>query len=244
MIAASPDQSLLAVSFGRALAQPVALYSTRDWTKLADLDDPRKAARRSNVLTFSEHGKFLAVDQARTVLIYDLASRQIVRRINSFPDGLCCVSAIAFSPDGNRIAVGFGSLASHRRLPDGSIETIPPKDLVHVFGIKDGSPVAVYPNHSIQITALHGARTAACSPSLRGYRTLHLWDPFRPGPSDLAIDLSRGPDSLVLASSPDADSWPWVASSSVEPLGARDRSTPRSSCGRSSGEVYLEAPVC
>src|SRR5262249_60444295 len=37
ILVASPDQSVLAVASGRALAQPPALYSTRDWSRLADL---------------------------------------------------------------------------------------------------------------------------------------------------------------------------------------------------------------
>jgi len=205
VVAASPDQSLLALTFGRALAQPVALYSTRDWSKLADLPDgPQNGAQRPNVLAFSNDGKFLAVGRGdRIAVIYDLGLRQVIQRIDVFPDRLGGASAIAFSPDGSMIAVGSGSLAYGYRLPSGSTETVPPHDLVRVFSTKDGSRIAVYPK------PFYPAYGVAWSPDGRflafitGYRKLHLWDPFRPDASELAIDLSAGPDSLALAFSPD-----------------------------------------
>jgi len=202
VVVASPDQSLVAVTFGRALAQPVGLYSTRDWSKLAELDNPQNAAQRPNVLAFSYDGKFLAVGRGdRIALIYDLSRRQVVQRIDAFPDRFGGASSIAFSPDGTMIAVGSGSLAYSNRLPDGSTEIVPPKDLVRVFSTKDGSRVATYPEPFYPAYGVTWSPDGRFLAFITGYRKLHLWDPS--SLRELAIDLTGGPNSLALRFSPD-----------------------------------------
>ena len=86
VLIASPEESILAVIFGRALKQPLALYSTGDWAKLADLPD----GQRPETAAFSRDGRLLAVGRlARYVLIYDVVlskscatDRRVSRRRN------------------------------------------------------------------------------------------------------------------------------------------------------------------
>jgi len=40
VLTASPDQSILAVAFGRSLPQPLVLYSTKTWMPVETLPEP------------------------------------------------------------------------------------------------------------------------------------------------------------------------------------------------------------
>lgn len=139
ILLASPDESILAVGFGHATPQPVALYSTKNWKKLPDLQDATDiGAQQPSALAFSRHGRFLAVHRADgMVVIYDLNSRKVVQTVNPIPH--IFGTSIAFSPDGTMIA--FGSTSATFTLGDG---TRPPHDPVRLFNIKDGSTVAIY----------------------------------------------------------------------------------------------------
>jgi WD40 repeat protein len=209
VMAASPDQSLLAVTFGAALAQPVALYSTRDWTKLADLPDgPANGAERPYVLAFSQDGKFLAVNKSRFVLIYDVNSRQVIEKINVLPDEFGTIGSLAFSPDNALIAVGLPSVADRRTRPDGSFEVIPPKDLVRVFSTRDGSRVATYGERFYPVYGVTWSPDGPFVAFTTQYRSLHIWNPFLPARSERRIELSSTRGSSCLAFSPDGR---WLA---------------------------------
>jgi len=205
VVAASHDQSLLALTFGRALPQPVALYSTRDWSKIADLPEgPTNAAQRPKVVAFSKDNKFLAVGRVDDMaLIYDLVNRHVIQRINVFPDRAGSGNSIAIHPEGSMIAVSSGDRAQNSKLPNGRVEIVTPRDLVRVFSIKDGSRLATYPEPS------DGACCVTWSPDGRflafitAYRLLHLWDPF--GSREVTVELSPRSSSLALAFSPDGN---------------------------------------
>jgi WD40 repeat protein len=102
---------MLAVMFGHAGRQPIGLYSTRNWTKIADI--PHSGQLEPSVdpraFSFSPDGRILAVATAQDVLIYDVSERRLTKRINTLDlrsDG-CCLSEVAFSPDASEVAVGM-----------------------------------------------------------------------------------------------------------------------------------------
>src|SRR5262249_12090062 len=136
------------------------------------------------------------------VFVYDVRSREVVRRFKSFPEGLT-IHAVAFSPDGSMIAVAAIAGLVHRHLPDGTIENVSPRNRVRVFKTQDGSQVAAYAQ------PLDSAWELAWSPDGRfiafvmGARTLHLWDPFASEQSQRTVELSRRPEADSLGFSPD-----------------------------------------
>jgi WD40 repeat protein len=200
-LVASPDESILAVTFAPAIAQPVTLYSTKSWSKIAILPDvPKNAAERPDVLAFSNDGKFLAVGRVdNVVLIYDVNSRRPVHRFEPFPD-VGGVNAIAFSPDGTNIAIGTYATNANRFLPGGGVATGPAESSVRIFRIKDGARVAAYPKPLI-IEAL-AWRPDGRSVAFIGRptpRALHLWEPFAPQLSERTIELNDGADSLAFS---------------------------------------------
>jgi len=70
-----------------------------------------------------------------------------------------------------------------------------------VFGTKDGSRVAIYPEPFYPAYGVTWSPDGRFLAFITGYRKLHLWDPF--GVRELAIDLSSEPNSLALSFSPD-----------------------------------------
>jgi WD40 repeat protein len=205
-LVASPDQSVLAATFGRALPQPVALFSAHDWTKIADLPEgPKTVPEEPEALAFSSDGKFLAVGTVNsTLLLYDLRSNRLVWRINSAPAMLGVTSAVAYSLDGRMIAIASSSLGDGpRSIPDATAEVVGHKTMVRVFNAADGSHVPV---NGGPLSPVHGLAWSADGQFLTfitDFRTLHFWDPFRPEPNDQTINLSAGPSSLCLAVAPD-----------------------------------------
>jgi WD40 repeat protein len=134
-LAASPDEAVVAVVFGFNRPQAVGLYSTRDWSKLATLEET--AAGLPRLVAFSPDGKYLAVAElvGGKVLIYDLTSRHVVQTLDPFPEpGLGVLSTMAFSPDGSLIAFGIA------REVEVAVDAP-----VRVFHLKDGSSAASYP---------------------------------------------------------------------------------------------------
>jgi WD40 repeat protein len=210
VLIASPEESILAVIFGRALKQPLALYSTGDWAKLADLPD----GQRPETAAFSRDGRLLAVGRlARYVLIYDVSSVSLVQQIDAFPDVVTGAATIAFNPDSTMIAVGSHSGWGIRRLPNdeierlpnGSIHFVPPGDPVRLFQVKDGARVAANngaPEITGNITWSADGRIIAFTTK---YRFLHLWNPnpFQSGVSERVLPLSEASNVGPVAFSPD-----------------------------------------
>lgn len=127
--AVSPDESILAVVFGRALPQPVALYSTRDWSKIGDLaDTPKNIVEEPLCLAFSDDGHLLAVGGFRKILIYDVQTRQRVQLIEAFPGS---------RPDFIRFAEGDRVI-----ITGASYVPYVPRKYIYAFSIEDGAPLA------------------------------------------------------------------------------------------------------
>jgi WD40 repeat protein len=191
---ASPDQSILAVAF--TFGQPVILYSTRDWSRLASLAD----SAENRVLAFSPDGAFLAVGGFRgKVLIYDLASKELTLTIDAFPD-LGVIRTMAFSPDGTLIAVGTAAMPAIvvRR---GEEKEISIRDPVRAFRATDGSRVASFPDPIHPIYSLAWSPDGRVLAFITGYgtSTLHLWDPFQREKSERTIKLTGFATSLAFS---------------------------------------------
>jgi WD40 repeat protein len=191
-LATSSDQSILAVAFGRGRPQPVALYSTRDWSKLGDLPEgptagPGIGVEQPKLLAFSSDAQLLAVERVdNLVLVYDMSMRQVVQRFKSYPPG-DVATAMAFSPDGRMIAVAGTSFA------------------VRVFRVSDGREIA-HPIHTEPISGVYGL---AWSPIGQGIayitnnHSLHLWAPLRPEIGKQTIELGEKVESDSIVFSPD-----------------------------------------
>jgi WD40 repeat protein len=199
-LVASPDESILAVTFAPAIAQPVTLYSTKNWSKLADLSDLAENAAAPNLLSFSKDGKLLAVSRGdEVVLIYDMKARRVIQRFEPFPD-VGGVNAIAFSPDGGNIAIGTYATKADRFLPGGGVATGPAESSVRIFRIKDGARVAAYPKPLIiENLAWNSDGRSVAFIGRPTPRALHLWDPFAMQLSERTIELNDGADSLAFS---------------------------------------------
>lgn len=199
VLAVSPDQSTLAVIVGPSPSQPVALYSTQDWARLAL---PETLTIGPSKLAFSRDGKFLAVSRSdNKILIYDLSSKQVSQRIDPFSDLFSPNGGIAFSPDGSMIAVGTAALVTAKSLPNGKTTYTYPKDVVRVFRTKDASQVAVYSAPTFAVRDLAWSPDASFVAFITGDRKLLLWDPLHPELGERTFDVSPG--TVSLAFSPD-----------------------------------------
>jgi hypothetical protein len=145
-IVASPDRSILAIGgFGEGNEPQVVLYSTRDWSKLSFPGSFMPGGvKRLTALAFSNDGKYLATAHSRILIIYDLFSRRIVRAFEPFSENSGTVTALSFSPDGTKIAVGVN--AGFVRKGSGvEVEKVAAKDPVRIFVMGNVSTDRNYP---------------------------------------------------------------------------------------------------
>ncbi len=183
----SPDQTILAVSFGRALAQPVALYSTRDWTKIADLPEaPTGMVEEARAIAFSRDGTLIAtlrVDSA--VLIYDVKSLRLLQKFTSYPENVAASpSGLAISPDSKIIAV---------------INNVP---AARLFRLEDGAELGSlnYEKPVSLATSPDWSAEGQILAFVTGVpRALHLWEPFSDRPRARIIELERISNSLAFS---------------------------------------------
>lgn len=192
-LASSSNQSLLAAAFDGGIDQQVALYSTRDWTKVADIPGfiPRPADN-AKALAFSADGRLLAIGLHYDVLLYDVAGARILSRIRafSFKEDGCCISAVAFNPDASQLAVSTSAFEGGGWKP---------KTPIKVFRVSDATVVGSYS------TPLERVWDMSWSPDGRfiafiARDALHLWDPSNPQ-SKRTISLHI--DAFSLAFAPD-----------------------------------------
>ena len=200
-LVSSPDQTILAVIYGLALPQPVAMYATRTWDKLAVLPEgPKNEFEAPTALAFSRDGKQLAVGRSdRLVFVYDTENYRVLRRLEvRFPEG--SVDWLAFNPDSSKVVVGTGGLASIRYSKDGTKQEFFPQ--VRVLDAVDGKLLATY----VGSAPLTVNRSGAWGPDghfiafLAG-DTLYVWDPTQPDNGGQEIALKHG--AVSLAFSPD-----------------------------------------
>jgi WD40 repeat protein len=196
-IIASPDQTSVAVIFNQAEIRPVALYSTKDWTKLDELPlGPTRGAAYPIGASFAPDRRHLAVLRMDgVVLVYDLNSKQIVRTIDSFPD-ISGAEVIAFSPDSTMIAIGS---FSNGDFSDGSGKDRPIKNPVRLFNIKNGSTVAVYTEPFLGVQAMAWSPDSRFVAFVTGNGLLHVWSPFQAKTTEWKTDLHKYVDSIAFS---------------------------------------------
>jgi WD40 repeat protein len=177
-LVASPDQSMLAVMFSRSAHQPIGLYSTKDWTKIADIPRPGHVdwwEPNTRALAFSPDGRPLAVLTGREVAVYDVAERRLTQRITALQNEVCCASEVTFSPDSNKIAVSMHILPTMG--PDKAL--ILPKVTVRVFRASHAVMVASYPVPLWPVRGLCWSQDGRFIAFI-AEDALQLWDPVHP----------------------------------------------------------------
>jgi WD40 repeat protein len=186
LLAASPDQTIVAAAFYHE--QPVALYSTRDWTKLADLPEaPKDPAEKPLALTFSNDGALLAVAISSTARIYDVNTRRVVQRIDAFGRDIVPAEDVAFNPDGSKLAVSALGLYPH--------------EPVRVFDRETGVRIAKYSQERQVTSRIAWTPDGRFVVFITGSRTLRFWDPSVPTMRQRTVDL--GGYAFNFALSPD-----------------------------------------
>ncbi len=175
-LVSSPDQSLLAAAFGPS-SQPVILYSTKDWSKIAEV--PVAGPNGPKALAFSADGRYLAIALALEVMIYDIAARQVLRQIKAFSleAGECCVSAVAFNPDASLVAVATAaqpaSFCGPRCVPT------TPETPIRIFRVGDGSTAASSPKPLWRVWNMGWSRDGRFV-AFVARDALYLWHPSHP----------------------------------------------------------------
>lgn len=206
----SPDQSLVAVIYAPMREQPVALYSTRDWSRISDLD--RGAGRVTNVpvsLAFSPDSRLLAVGHVDgSVLIYRVtapAAPTLVARVDAFVD-VARAARLAFSPDNTLLAVGAGA-SSERFVQQGGSQSPPawvpvpmvaPKP-VRVFRVADGRETASVAGLPQPIRAMEWLPHSAFLAIVADDRHLRLWDACLPSAQPHLFMAEHRPWSLAFS---------------------------------------------
>jgi WD40 repeat protein len=209
-LASSPDQSLLAVAYGGGIAQPVSLYATKDWTKIADIPGPGPADPhdKAQALAFSRDGKLLAIGLYEDVLVYNLKERRLVQRIKaySFEDDGCCVSGVAFNSDASEIAVSTSSSPITVKFP-GGLKRIVPKTPIRIFRLANAAAIASYPSPLWPLLAMDWSPEGRFIAFIAN-DVLYLWNPASPT-QRRTVDLHM--DSVSLAFAPNGR---WLATCS------------------------------
>ena len=203
-LVSSPDESVLAVIFGSAEHQPLALYSTKYWSKLADIPGPAPVDLRDepSAVAFSPDGHLLADATSLDVMVYDLVAGRVILRFPAFTleEHGCCISGVAFSPDSKEIAV---ATHAHPSSGAGGKRTTPPAP-VRIFRVADGALVAAYPPTAWRVNHVAWDRAGRFTAFLTD-ETLYLWNPAIPGLGraipipGLANSFSLAPDGRKLA---------------------------------------------
>lgn len=203
--AISPDRSLLAAAFDGGIYQPVVLYSTKDWSKVAEIASPRTTvADNAKVLAFSADGRFLAIGLPYDVLIYSIPERRITLTVKAFTreDDGCCISGVAFNPDASEVAVATSSFQGGDCAPGCRNTSVcctrsTPKTPVKVLRVSDGTMVTSYPSSLWQVWDMAWSPDGRFIAFVTG-NALHLWNPLQRQETD-TLALYKGAVSLAFA---------------------------------------------
>lgn len=215
--AISPNQELLAIAYHSYAGDRIDVYETRDWQRVASLhNDPQPGVARQ-FLAFSRDSTKLAVANGfnKRVEIFEVGTWRLLQSIEPFPEkpppmNALVLTALAFSPDGSKIAVGaFGGgtwkqSAGDKRTADGpgtSVEKFP-RDPLRVYRIDDGGLVASASGFPSGFTDEH---TLAWLPGsdvlafIDARRQLLLWSPLQQTPPTAVLPFKSQPGRLVLS---------------------------------------------
>ena len=223
-LSVSPDQSMIAVTYGPLNRQKIGIYSTKNWRRIATPGDdivkiPNGYDFKAVVeaLAFSPNGRLLAVGRTLgQVQIYDTTTWGLVRAIDVFPDvpppRTPMSGVLAFSPDSNSLAVGANHGGSAWILTSGQFGkpgqgtfTInEPPDPVRVFRVSDGTRMASASGFLAGLW-LMGTRGLAWSPTnnlvafISAQGDLHVWNPMHPDKPHAVAYVNRNADSLAFS---------------------------------------------
>ena len=208
--ALSPDGSMVAVAPGRALAQPVVLYSTTSWQPVTTLPAPESMAEYTEHLAFSADGRSLAFNHGGEIWVYDVSSRRVVQKINPFPESITIVTALAMSADGSMVGAGtdwMGAVPNPKAGPPGDPAThneplfvdVPVPEAVRAYRTSDAKEVAginVFKKPSLRepqevIYALTWSPDGSFIAFADSLGRLHLWNPLKPEQAPSTINLNR-----------------------------------------------------
>lgn len=135
-LAFSPDGKWLASGSGNGAEAGVKL-----WNLSADAAGPEMEARRVVLgLAFSPDGAILAGAVAQGILLWNAATGKVIGEVKR--DGLQ-PAALAFSPDGRRLAWGGGRA--------GQGDWVAPPGIVEVVEIPSGRAVRSFPGHEAPV---------------------------------------------------------------------------------------------
>jgi len=172
-LAVSQDASILAAAFGRGSQIPVALFSTKDWTKIRDLDNVR--LRFSAALSFAGNGGRFAAASMSDIWVVETNTGNLVRHISP---GRAAVSLLAMNGDGTLIAFNEGNAIRVVNVDDGQViaEDQPERHVNSIAWDPDG-------RFLVSI----------------GYSAVHLWNPFGGGRDEKTIELRPLVGGLAVA---------------------------------------------
>jgi WD40 repeat protein len=211
VIAASPDQSLIAAVTGGPPhgIESVHLYAAPNWDLAAVLTESAIEPRTPAInFVFSADSKLLAIGRGGgSAIIYDVTSRTPLRTISAFTKYLTPVTCIAISPDDQFVVVGTGMASAGWHFPDGSLA--PPgqgqmmvtraPDPVRVYRISDGALVASETGFLEPIYEIAWSPRGHLIAYIAGDATLHFWNPAHPTDPDKTVQLGRYATSLAFS---------------------------------------------
>jgi hypothetical protein len=181
------DKSVVAVGYGFPRGdQPVTLYDTRDWRKLATLVVPAEGPTGVGKMTLSDDRTKLAYASSHGLVVVDARTGTVIRR-------LPVVSGdFAFSADGRLLAV-----AAVVPSADGSRNE---SSGLHVYRLPDGVEVAsISPAGSPYLSNLRWDRDGRFLVFMSDSKTVHFWNPGADAAKDVVIQLLSNSRSLSLS---------------------------------------------
>ncbi len=112
VFAFSRDGKYLASNSTTSAGKQIVLYSNRDWSAPFILSTENDIPK---CMEFSPDGPQLSVGTyAGSVFLFDVQDRKLIRAIRVYEAGGYGVFSLAFSPDGHRIATGYGGPLNSR----------------------------------------------------------------------------------------------------------------------------------
>ena len=185
--ALSGDKSLLAVGYGFPRSdQPISLYRTHDWRKLATIDVPADAPTGVGKLKLSPDGKTLAFAGSHGLVVVDVHSGSVIRI-------LPIQSAdFAFSPSGGLLAVAtLGAITVKEHLASSGM---------HIFRLVDGVEVASSPPaDGPYLSYIRWDPLGRFLVFADDVNVVHVWNPFSKTPAEASIQLTKFSGGIALS---------------------------------------------
>jgi hypothetical protein len=137
-------RELLAIALDPGFVCSIEIFDTKAWRLQQEFKCPKMIPER---LAFAPDATKLAVGGAGgTIMLFDLEhGARLLWEIEGYEGYEANVAALAFSPDGQRLASGGGVQAAAVGLPNGEIRKIPPlPDSLRIWRVADGMADQTY----------------------------------------------------------------------------------------------------